>query len=303
MRSEDIRLDAAIEELLRIGEEACLPVQISHFKIALRSRWGEAKALLRRLDAARARGVDVSADVYPYEAWQSTLRVLFPERDYADRRAAEFALEHLAAPEDLKLSEFEPEPALVGKTVAEIARQRGTDPATTLMDLIRQAQSFGSHGGKEMVIGRSMSEADIAQILAWPHTNVSSDGLLVDEHPRGAGSFTKVLRVFVREKRLLTIEEAVHKMTALSAAHVGITDRGVIREGAFADLVLFDPDRVADRSTEEEPGKLSVGVERVWVNGRTVWTSQGTTSEFAGRVLRRPPDAAPFKCARAGHRD
>jgi N-acyl-D-amino-acid deacylase len=250
-------------------------------------RWGDAPEVLAVLDAARASGVDVTADVYPYDAWQSTLRVLFPKHDFTNRESAVFALEHVAKPEGLIVSEFEPEPALAGMTLAAIATKRGTDPATTLMDLIREAQGFGPDGGSESVIGRSMQEPDIAALMAWPHSNVSSDGELVPQHPRGSGAFTRVLRMYVREQKRLTLEQAIHKMTGLSAQHVGIPDRGVIRPGAYADLVLLDPKTVTDRSTFAEPALLSTGIEQVWVNGEAVWRAGQPTGAHPGRIVRR----------------
>jgi N-acyl-D-amino-acid deacylase len=295
MRSEDLKLDKAIEELLAIGREACLPVQISHFKLAVRTRWGEATQVLARLDRARDAGVDVTADVYPYEFWQSTLTVLFPEHDYEDREVARYALENIAAPEDLILTEFEAEPALVGKSVAQVAQLRGTDSVTTLIALIRQSQTFGAEGAEETVMGRSMSAADIATLIAWPHTNISSDGSMLDAHPRGAGTFTRVLRLYVREQHRLSLEAAIHKMTGLTAAHVGLADRGVIRPGAYADLVLFDPATVADRATIEHPDWLSTGITRVWVNGQTVWNAGQPTNTYSGQVLRRTR-MQPFVC-------
>lgn len=294
MRSEDVKIDAAMDELLQIGREACLPVQISHFKLALITRWGQGRSLLERLDKARASGIDVTADAYPYEYWQSTLTVLFPERNFTDRRTAEFALTHLVAPQDLTLSQFESDPSLVGRSVADIARQRGTDAPATLMNLIAESQRFGKNGGEEMVIAKSMSEADIATLIAWPQTNISSDGMLNDAHPRGAGSFTRVLRRYVREQKLLTLEQAVHRMSGLAAEHMGIEDRGVIRPGAYADLVLFDPKTVADQATIEQPHALSTGIDRVWVNGQTVWQAGHAMQTYSGRTLRRSSKAAPL---------
>jgi N-acyl-D-amino-acid deacylase len=119
---------------------------------------------------------------------------------------------------------------------------------------------------------------------------------LNDAHPRGAGSFTRVLRRYVREQKLLTLEQAVHKMSGLAAAHVGIENRGVIRAGAYADLVLFDPATVADEATIEQPHALSAGIERVWVNGQAVWANGRTTQAYPGRTLRRSSKAAPFTC-------
>jgi hypothetical protein len=132
-----------------------------------------------------------------------------------------------------------------------------------------------------------MKPEDVAALIAWPHANICSDGSLAGRHPRGTGAFTRVLRVHVREQRLLTLEQAIHKMTGLSAAHVGLADRGVIRPGAFADLVLFDPETVADRSTFEHPELLSVGIHTVWVNGQAVFGEGKATGALPGRALRR----------------
>lgn len=294
MRSEDVKLDAAIDELLNIGTQTCMPVQISHFKLAIRNRWGDAPEVLKKLDAARARGVDVTADVYPYEYWQSTLRILFPERNFTDRKQAEYVLEEVAAPEDLIMSAFEPDPSLVGKHIGEIAALRKTDPATTLISMIAEAD-----GKDEMVIGKSMAESDIAALLSWKHSNISSDGAMGDAHPRGAGAFPRVFRQHVREKKTLTLEQAIHKMSGLTARHMGMKDRGTISVGSAADLVLLNPDTIADRATLQDPSQLSVGVEQVWVNGRTVWKGGKTTAVYPGVLIKRDARATPFTCSRA----
>jgi N-acyl-D-amino-acid deacylase len=302
IRSEDIKLDPAIDELINIGAQTCMPVQISHFKLAIRNRWGDAKDVLKKLDAARARGVDVTADIYPYEYWQSTLTILFPDRNYKDRKQAEKVMTEIASPEGLILADFEAEPALVGKSIGEVAAARKTDPASTLMALIDQSLKFnGGKGGREGVIGKSMSEGDIATLMAWSQTNISSDGGMGDAHPRGAGAFPRVFRQQVREKKTLTLEQAIYKMSGLTAQHVGIQDRGTIRVGAAADLVLLNPDTVADRATLKDPSQLSVGIERVWVNGQSVWQQGKTTAAHPGKLIKRASNAKPFTCARASH--
>jgi N-acyl-D-amino-acid deacylase len=284
IRSEDRMLWEAVDEIIDIGRKTGMPVQISHAKLAMVDWWGDAPKLIERLEKARREGVRITADIYPYEYWQSTLTVLFPDRDFTNRKAAEFALKSLAPPEGLRLSRYLPDKTLEGKTIAEIAALRGSDPAQTLMDLIAAAPEPGI---SESVIATSMTLPDIAALTAWRHSNISSDGLLSGGHPRGAGAFTRVLRLFVREQKLLTLEQAIHKMTALSAQHVGIPGRGVIAPGASADLVLFDPQTVSDRATIEQPDRISVGMERVWVNGELVFADGRSTGKHPGMVIRR----------------
>jgi N-acyl-D-amino-acid deacylase len=284
IRSEDRSLFQAVDEVLRIGREARLPVQISHLKLAMKSLWGQADQLLAKLDAARADGVDVTADVYPYPYWQSTMTVLFPERNFTDRETATFALTELTTPEGMIVSNYEPEPAYAGKTLAEIAKLRGTDPVTAYIDLIAKVLATD---GDESIIATSMDERDIAAFIAWPHANVCSDGQNDGRHPRGYGAFPRVLRLYVRETKRLSLEAAVEKMTRLAAAHTGLKERGVIAKGAYADLVLFDPATVADRATPQEPHLAAAGIVGVWVNGVQVLDRGKATGALPGRVLRR----------------
>ena len=289
MRSEDRALMDAIEETILIAEQARLPVQISHFKLAARGLWGRAGEVLARLDEARAAGLDITADVYPYEYWQSTMTVLFPERDFADRAAAQYALDELVPPEGMLIGRFGPDPELEGMTLAEIAAARGADPTTTYMELIAESQAAAEAGrdGSESIVGTSMTTDDIATLLAWPHTNVSSDGGLRGAHPRGFGAYPRVLGRYVRDEGRLALVEAVHKMTGLAAAHMGLEGIGVIRAGAPADLVLFDPETVIDRATTAEPHLVAAGIERVWVAGVPVYEEGAATGARAGRVYRR----------------
>jgi N-acyl-D-amino-acid deacylase len=257
-------------------------------KLAMTDWWGQADRFLGVMDRARAAGVDITGDVYPYEYWQSTLTVMFPKRDFRNRESAEFALKHLAPAEGLLLSDFSPDRSLIGKTVAQVAAQRGVDPAEALMQLIAESQAPGA---TEAVIGTSMRGDDIAKLIAWPHANICSDGALGDRHPRGIGSFPRVLRVYVREQHLLTLEQAIHTMTQSAADHMGIADRGVIRPGARADLVLFDPATIADRATSETPGAQSVGISRVWVNGALVFKDGQPTGVRSGQAVLRGASA------------
>lgn len=283
IRSEDIHLDEALDEIIRIGWEAKLPVQISHFKIALKSKWGEAPKLLAMLQAARAEGVDITADIYPYEHWQSTLRVLFPKKDFDNLASAEFAVTQLIDPTRSIVSRFGAQPAYAGKTLSVIAQMRGESAAKTLLYLVAEAERTDK---EESIIGASMADQDVINILKWSHTNVCSDGSHRG-HPRGHGAFTRVLARYVREKKALTLEEAIYKMTGLSAEHLGLTDRGIIAPGNAADLVLFDPKTVQDNATFQNPTLLSTGIERVWVNGQEVFAGGKSTKVFPGQLLRK----------------
>jgi N-acyl-D-amino-acid deacylase len=294
IRSEDRTFWEAIDEIIAIGREAKLPVQISHMKLGMIPLWGQADSLLRLLDRARASGVEITADVYPYQYWQSTLTVLYPKRDFENRVETERILREIAKPEGLLLGAYAPNPEYAGKTVAEIARLRKESPSVTLMTLIRDAEamrkvrrSSGESGTVENVIATGMDEADIKKLLAWEHTNVCSDGALRGAHPRGFGAFTRVLAKYVRSDSVLTLEEAVRKMTSLAAEHTGLVRRGKIAPGYYADLTLFNPATVQDRATPKEPHLTSLGVARVWVNGRTVWSDSSTTAARPGRVLKR----------------
>jgi N-acyl-D-amino-acid deacylase len=289
LRSEDRHLEEAIEELIQIGQEAEIPVQISHMKLAMKSLWGRSGEILERLDRAREAGVDVTADVYPYEFWQSTMTVLFPDRDFDDRNTVQFVLDELAPPEGMFIAQYDPDPSYVGMSLDQVAESRAEDPATTYMALIAESQALAEETGQgtESIIARSMHPEDIATLLAWPHTNVSSDGGLSGRHPRGFGAFTRVLRVHVREEGHLGLPEAIRKMTSAAADHVGIQGRGIIRPGAYADLVLFDPETVADRATPDAPNEPSAGIDRVLVNGVVVYEDGAVTPARPGRVIRR----------------
>jgi N-acyl-D-amino-acid deacylase len=289
LRSEDRYFWDAVDEILAIGREARLPVQISHTKLAMQNLWGQADRLLGLLDAARAEGVEVNADIYPYTYWQSTLTVLFPKRDFTDRKEAEIAVRQVSTPEGLLIPRFKPEPAYEGKTLAEIAALRGTDPEQTLMDLIREAEAMRAAGetGVESVIGTSMDEADIEKLMKWEHMSLSTDGALDGSHPRGYGTYPRFLGRYVRERGVLPLPEAIRRCTSLPARQMGFSDRGRIAPGMKADLVLFDPQTVLDRSTPQEPHAVSTGIDRVWVSGVSVYEDGKTTGQFPGRPLRR----------------
>jgi N-acyl-D-amino-acid deacylase len=290
VRSEDRWFEQAMDEIIAIGQTAGIPVQVSHLKLAMTSLWGRAPEILQKLDAARAAGVDISADVYPYEYWQSTMTVLFPERDFEDLDEARFALSEITTPNGLLIARFDPDPTYVGKTLAEVAALRGRDPVPVYLELIAESQAAATDplDPPESIIATSMATADIDRLLAWPHANVCTDGSLRGRHPRGFGAFPRVLGDLVRERGVLTLEEAVRKSSALAASHVGLAARGVVEPGAFADLVLFDPQTIDDRATPEDPHATAAGIERVWVNGVEVYRDGAVTGARPGRVARRP---------------
>ncbi|MEM7502595.1 MAG: D-aminoacylase [Pseudomonadota bacterium] len=289
MRSEDRWLDTAVDELLHIGRVTKMPVHISHFKLAMKSLWGRADDFVQRLDAARREGINVTADVYPYEYWQSTMMVLLPERDPADMRAVQYALEELAPPEGMWFTRFAANPAYVGMRLSEIAALREVDATTAFSELAIEAQRFAAESGEsaEAIIGTSMHSDDVRTLLAWPFTNIATDGGLVDLHPRASGSFPKVLGHYVREDGALALPDAVRKMTSLAAKNMGFVNRGYVREGYAADLVLFDPDTIVDRATPDAPRLLSTGVSAVWVDGQLIFANGRSTESLPGRFIRR----------------
>jgi N-acyl-D-aspartate/D-glutamate deacylase len=290
IRSEDINWADALDEIIQIGREAKLPVQISHIKIALKDDWGTAPKLLATLQNARAEGIDITADCYPYTFWNSTLRVLFPKKDFTSLAGARYATDHLFDPEGSVLVRFAPDTLYKGKTVAAVAKLRNETPTQTLLYLVAAAAEYEKKhpdaGGIETIMGKSMTDDDIIPFLSWGHTNICSDGAN-GGHPRGYGSFTKVLNYYVKEKKIMSWEDAIHKMTALSAEHVGITNRGIIAPGYFADMVLIDPAIVKDNSSIQNPKALSDGILKVWVNGVLVYKDKASLQKFPGEFIVR----------------
>ena len=286
IRSEDQYFWEAIDEIIDIGREARLPVQVTHIKLAMTRWWGQADRLKSKLDAARASGIDITADIYPYTAWNadfSWLVTLFPQRDLDRREGADYILQDMLSPEGILLPDFRPEPAYAGMTIARIAEIRGSDPASTLIELLRADAEAGS---RSSMLGFGMAEPDIESIMAWPYTVIGSDGELAGPHPRGYGAFTRYLGHYIRERGVLSLEEGIRRISSLSAQQAGIVNRGLIEAGQYADLVLFDPARVGDRATYENPHLPSVGIAKVWVNGILVLDGGRVTGSRPGAVIR-----------------
>ncbi len=291
IRSEDLHMDEAIDEIIEIGRQTKMPVQVSHIKIANKLNWGTANLILERLNKARKTGVNISADVYPYTYWNSTLRVLFPGKDFNNLASAEMATKQLFDPNESVIVQFAPNPSYVGKTVTEIGLERKESPAQALMSLIQLAEDFKKAnpnytGGIEAIAGKAMSEEDVKVFLAWPEVIICSDGN-AGGHPRGYGAFTRVLGKYVREEKVLPIEKAIYKMTGQSADFFGFKNRGRIVVGHFADLVLLDPLTVMDEANLKNSKALSKGIEMVWVNGQLVYQAQKATGNLPGVLIKR----------------
>lgn len=290
IRSEDIQLKDAIDEIIEIGKRTGIPVKLSHIKIANKKDWGKAGMVIQTLDSARKAGIDITADVYPYTFWNSTLRVLFPDKKFTSLKSAELATQQLFDPEVSVLVRFAPYPSYAGKTIAAIAKERDESAPTTLIQLIKMAEAYkkanpGS-GSVEALAGKSMLEADVVDFMQWEHANFCSDGA-AGGHPRGYGAFTRILGKYIREQKILSLSQAIHKMTGLTAQHLQIEKRGVIAVGNYADLVLLNPDIVEDHATIENSKALSTGIKMVWVNGELVYQNQSATQMFPGVLIRK----------------
>jgi N-acyl-D-amino-acid deacylase len=261
MRDEADRVCASIEETLKIGKRLGVPVHISHHKCSMPENYGRSVQTLALIEAA-ATMQEVAYDMYPYPAGST---VLMPDRLRDDLRVI--------------VTWSIPHPEMAGKDLAEVARGWNTD--------LRSAAERLTPAG---AITFQMDEEDVRRIMAHPLSVIGSDGIPHDEHPhpRLWGTFPRVLGLYVRQLGLLTLEDAIHKMTGRTAALFGMEDRGVLRPGAYADLVLFDPHRVIDRATFEDPKVESDGIEEVWTNGVPTWVAgQGLTGERPGRLIRR----------------
>ena len=291
IRSEDLHMDEAIEEIIEIGRQTKMPVQVSHIKIANKLNWGTANLILKKLDDARKEGINISADIYPYTFWNSTLRVLFPGKDFDNLASAEMATKQLFDPSASYLMQYAPIPSYKGKSVTEIGIERNESPAQALMSLIKIAEDFKNAnpnyaGGIEAIAGKAMSEEDVKVFMAWPEAIICSDGN-AGGHPRGYGAFTRVLGKYVREEKVLPIEKAIYKMTGQSADFFGFKDRGRIAVGHYADLVLLDPNTVKDQANIKNSHALSTGIEMVWVNGTLVYQAQKSTGKQPGVLIKR----------------
>jgi N-acyl-D-amino-acid deacylase len=282
IRDEADRAFPALEEVIAIGERAHVPVEHSHIKLGTVSVWHKAPEYVRMIEAARHNGVDYLADCYPYDAWYSTIKVLVPDKQYESPESVQEALDDVGGAGNVTIANFPPNKGYEQQTIEQLARTEQLDPVQMFIRIIREGNAADRDA---MVIAKSMTEADIELFYKQPWVMVSSDGGIGMAHPRGAGTFPRVLGRFVREKHWLSLPDAVRKMTSLPAQRMGLRDRGTLREGTFADLVLFDPQTVIDRATFDKPQELPAGIQTVFVNGEMVWNDGRPTGSKPGRVL------------------
>lgn len=312
MRNESNRQLDAIREALTIGRETGMPVQIAHHKVGGKPNWGQSRDTLALIDEARARGQDVTLDQYPYVAGSTTLSAVLPP--WAQEGGVKALLSRLADPglrekikatiaqdttwenlvlfsggwEGVFITAAPKTPQYEGKTVAEAARIEGKAPDDLALDIVL------ANEGRAACCVFMMHEDDVKNIMRHPAVMVGSDGIPAPPgakaHPRMAGTFPRVLGHYVREEKVLTLEQAVHKMTALPARRLGLFTKGLIQPGCDADLVIFDPDKVADLATYQNPTAAPTGIEQVFVGGMLVLDHGRPTGVHPGRVLRHGRD-------------
>jgi dihydroorotase/N-acyl-D-amino-acid deacylase len=318
LRDEGLRIDPAIDEALAVGRAANIPVEIWHLKRAGSPNWGDMQRVLARLDSARAAGIDVTANLYPYVASATSLDASIPQ--WAHEGGDSVMIERLMDPaERARIRADMLTPAgdaesfyrgaggaagvmvagvladslryLEGRTLAHIAAEWGVDPVDALFDIV--VRDNGNTGA----IYFSMTESDVRDAVSHWWTSfctdfgaVATDGILSEDrvHPRVYGSFPRILGRYVRQYGLLSLESAIRKMTSLPAQRVGLTDRGILRPGMAADVVVFDPNTIIDRATFEEPHQYSEGIRYVLVNGELVLDDGRITDRRPGRGLRGP---------------
>jgi len=312
MRDERDRLEEAVEETLSIGREAGVPVQISHHKACGQRNWGKVKNTLEMIRLAREEGMDVTADQYPYAATSTSLSIFLPNwaHDGGDKAMLErirdmrptllehvnqHAVDAVGSKGDwgsvlISSVRTEANRYCEGMNLEEIAARRNTSPADTVLDLL--AEESGSVG----MVQFAMCEEDIELVMANDHVMAGSDASARTTsgdhptgkpHPRAFGTMTRILGRYVRERKVNTLEKAISKMTGNAARKLGLTDRGTIRVGSWADIVVFDPDTVKDQATYKDPWQNSTGIEYVFVNGRLAVEQGQLTGERAGVVLRK----------------
>lgn len=298
IRNEDNNAFEAFEELITISKNAHLPGEINHIKLCSERVWGRESEVARMMDDARKSGNDVNADVYPYTFWQSTIRVIIPTEDFEDRAQWEQGLKDVGGASHVLLTTYTPDSTWVGKNLAEISEATGKDPITLCQEIVTKCYK-SANNGEEQVVVNAMSEDDLSKFIADPHIIFCSDGNLHGTHPRGAGSFPRVLGVFVREKHVISLPVAIHKMTMQAAQRFGFPDRGQIKKGMKADITIFDPATVLDHATTRDPQAKPTGIPMVFVNGKMVLKNGEPTGVHSGVAIRK---SLSFAKAKTRHR-
>lgn len=283
MRDEANASISAIDELIRIASTAHLPAQISHIKLCSKAVWGLAGDVCAMFGKAKPA---LTADVYPYTFWQSTISALTPSREWDKRGIWEAALRDVGGPSNVRLTAYTHEPKWVGKTLAEIAAETSRDPIDLIQEILKRTRGEGGSGDESVAV-TAMSESDLETFIRHPRIMFSSDGSIGGTHPRSAGSFPRVLARYVRERKTISLAEAIRKMTSLPADTFGFRDRGRIAPGTIADLVVFDPKTIVDRATAAEPELDSIGIRSVYVSGVAVVVNGRVTGARPGRIVRR----------------
>ncbi len=286
VRNEDNHAFEAFNELVKIAKSAHLSGEINHIKLGSERVWGRAGDVCQLMARARNSGVDVNADVYPYTYWQSTIRVIIASENFEDRPQWEQGLKDIGGPEHVLLTTYTPNPAWAGKTIAEISALTGKDAISVCQEIIKRCYQSESKASESVVV-TAMSEDDLSKFIGDPHIIFCSDGGLHGSHPRGAGSFPRVLARYVREQHVISLAQAVHKMTALAAARFGFADRGRVAKGMKADLTIFDPATVQDHATTADPQAKPDGIPMVIVNGQAVLENGNPTGVHSGVAIRR----------------
>ena len=307
MRTEGERIVDSVKETIAIGELGGVPTHVSHHKTLGRENWGRSVETLALIDEARARGIDITLDQYPYAASSTSIQSgLLPQwamegglkqatqrlKDPAERakvRAAVARKLQRNGPASVSIAECRWDNALDGRTLVQVTQGRGLEP--TVENAAETTLWLVENGGCRAVY-HSVGEEDIERIMRHPATMIASDGEVGTGrgviHPRSYGTFARVLGVYVHDRHVLSLEDAVRKMSSLPAQRVGLFDRGVLRPGLKADLVIFDPDRVHDVATYDNPHQYAVGYEAVVVNGQVVFENGAMTSARPGAVLYGP---------------
>lgn len=281
VRDEEDGALESFKELISIAERAHLPAQISHIKLGSAPVWGKTRAVFDLLAAANKRGLDISVDVYPYTYWQSGLVTILESREWGDVALWEKAIKGIGGAQQIRITGYAPEPTWVGKTLDELAREQKKTAPQLASDMVVTAK------GAVGVVVTAMQESDLETFMRHPKVMFCTDGGLRGSHPRGAGSYPRILGRYVRERRVLSLEEAVRKATSLPASRFGLKGRGVLKPGNSADLVIFDPKRVSDTATVQNPRSAPVGLGDVLVSGVHTLKNGQPTNQRAGRALRR----------------